>query len=689
MNRILLLIYLLVALGTAGVFSSVTLPGEQPPLAPEPHHTKVVREIVNIFRFYHYEEQEFDDTLSALVYNKYLDMLDGNRMYFMASDIQDFAPYKYKLDDDLKASDLTFPYLVYNRLTERMNERIDFALSTKESDFDYTGSDTYKYDREKDPWLKSRKSLDSLWNLKLKSESLSLRLAGKKEEQSEETLRKRYTNLRDQLKKQRSEDVFQLYMNALAESIEPHTSYFSPRTAESFKISMSNSLEGIGATLRTDGEYTKVVSVTKGSPADKSKEISANDKIISIAQGDDGEMEDVIGWRIDDVVSKIRGAKGTVVRLEIIPSGAGPNTPTKIVRLVRDKIKLEEQSAKSEIINLKYKERNYQIGVVHLPSFYLDFEAMQRKEKDYKSTTGDVTKILTEFKSKNVDAVIMDLRGNGGGSLYEAVELTGLFIDQGPVVQVRDSHGGVEVKTDEPGTAYSGPLAVMVDRFSASASEIFAAAIQDYGRGIIVGSQTYGKGTVQNLIDLSRVMPTETAKLGQLKITMAKFYRISGGSTQHAGVTPDIEIPGMFSAEEFGESSEPTALPYDKIASTSYKVLGNLQPIIPTLRKEHEARMSVSSDYAYLLDNIKEYNRRKEEKFITLNEMKLKSERDEADKKELERYNKRRISKGLAPIQKLDDKPVDDKDDDFLLDETGAILIDMIRLLNSSAAKSR
>lgn len=672
-------LYMLAAVSAAGLFYTTPYPSGIPKLEPLPEHAKVAKEIVNALRFYHYKEQVFDDSLSALVYDNYFEALDGNRMYFLSSDLDRFRPQRLKLDDQLKDGDLSFAYDVYNLYAERVDDRITFAVNLAEKPMSYEGNELYGFDRSESRWFSSREELDQYWTLKIKYETLNLKLAGKEEKQSEETITKRYNTFRSQMEKQKSEDVFQLYMNALTEAVEPHTSYFSPRTAESFKITMSNSLEGIGATLRTEGEYTRVVETVKGGPADKSGQVFKDDRIVSVGQGDDGELEDVIGWRIDDVVSKIRGPKGTVVRLEILPADAPPGGPTKIIRLIRDKVKLEEQSAKSEILSVKDGAKTYRIGRIDLPSFYLDYEAMQRGEKDYKSTTGDVTKILKEFVKEKVDGVIMDLRGNGGGSLYEAIELTGLFIDNGPVVQVRDAQGRVEVKLDEPGIVYSGPFLVMVDRFSASASEIFAGAIQDYGRGLVVGNTTYGKGTVQNLMDINRLLPRESAKLGQLKMTIAKFYRITGSSTQHKGVEPDIRFPEMYAAEDYGESAEKTALPWDKIMPAQYTSIRNLSAEIVRLSANHETRMKTSEDYKLLLEDIDEFAKRRKEKTVVLNEQQMKEEREADRKRELTDYNRQRALKGLPPIEKMEDRPKEEKPYDFVKDESAQILVDFIR----------
>lgn len=672
-------LYMLAAVSAAGLFYTTPFPSGIPKLEPLPEHAKVAKEIVNALRFYHYKEQVFDDSLSALVYDNYFEALDGNRMYFLSSDLNRFRSQRLNLDDQLKDGDISFAYDVYNLYAERVDDRITFAVNLTEKPMTYDGNEVYGFDRSESDWFSTREELDQYWTLKIKYETLNLKLAGKEEKQSEETITKRYNTFRSQMEKQKSEDVFQLYMNALTEAVEPHTSYFSPRTAESFKITMSNSLEGIGATLRTEGEYTRVVETVKGGPADKSGQVFKDDRIVSVGQGDEGDLEDVIGWRIDDVVSKIRGPKGTVVRLEILPADAPPGGPTKIIRLIRDKVKLEEQSAKSEILSVKDGAKTYKIGRIDLPSFYLDYEAMQRGEKDYKSTTGDVTKILKEFVKEKVDGVIMDLRGNGGGSLYEAIELTGLFIDNGPVVQVRDAQGRVEVKRDEPGMVYSGPFLVMVDRFSASASEIFAGAIQDYGRGLVVGNTTYGKGTVQNLMDINRLLPRESAKLGQLKMTIAKFYRITGSSTQHKGVEPDIRFPEMYAAEDYGESAEKTALPWDKINPAQYSSIRNLSAEIVRLSANHEARMKTSEDYTLLLEDIDEFAKRRKEKTVVLNEQQMKEEREADRRRELTDYNRQRALKGLPPIEKMEDRPKEEKPYDFVKDESAQILVDFIR----------
>lgn len=664
-KRILIFYFVFCAATVTGLFSQEKSVDPVADLAPEEQHGRVGQEVANALRFYHYKEPAIDDSLSAHFFDAYLDLLDPQKVYFLQSDIDGFAAKRLQLDDALKSGDVQFAYDVFNLLRKRMLGRISFVLGTDLKAFDYSRDEYFEYDREHAPYFASPAEQDEYWRKRIKYEALNLKLAGKESEKSEETIEKRYKNLNDAMRKQNSEDVFQLYMNALTEVVDPHSSYFSPRTAESFKINMSNSLEGIGATLSSEGEYTKIVELVKGGPADKSRQLMKNDKIVAVGQGE-GEMEDILGWRIDDVVSKIRGAKGTVVRLEIMPANAADGR-TKIVSLVREKVKLEEQSAKGEV-HILGKTR---IGVIRVPSFYFDFEAYQRGEKDYKSTTGDVARILDDFRKQKVKGVVMDLRGNGGGSLIEAVELTGLFIDRGPVVQVRDAEGQTDIKFDEAGIRWEGPLLVMIDRFSASASEIFAGAIQDYGRGIIAGSQSYGKGTVQNLMDLNRLLPREQLKLGQLKLTLAKFYRITGSSTQHRGVMPDIEFPSAFPAEEYGESSEKYALPWDQIRGVVFTGNPAIKAAVPQLQKLHDSRMAGNLRYKYLLEDIDEFRRRKAETRVSLNEEILKKERDA--EKEKEKAREEALKTVPAAKTGRDEK-------DFLLDEACQILKDMMML---------
>lgn len=666
-RKLILLYFLLSAVTVTGIFSTEKSVDPLPEITPDANHGKIAQEIGNALRFYHYKEPKLNDSLSSHFFDAYFESLDPQKSYFLQSDIDAFADQRYQLDDLIKMGDVSFAFKVYNTMRNRMTERIQYVLSIDQKAVDYSVDEYFEYDREKAPYFTSISEQDEYWRKRIKYESLNLILAGKEIDQTEETVEKRYTNLYNALKKQNSEDVFQIFMNALTQVVDPHSTYFSPKTADRFKISMSNSLEGIGATLSTEGEYTKIVELVKGGPADKSKQIMKNDRIVAVGQSE-GEMEDVLGWRIDDVVSKIRGDKGTVVRLEILPASA-TDGQTKIVSIIRDKIKLEEQSAKGSVQTYGKTK----VGVIDLPSFYFDYDAYSKGEKDFKSTTSDVAKILADFKRQKVKGVVMDLRGNGGGSLIEAVELTGLFINRGAIVQVRDASGKVDVKYDEPGISWDGALVVVVDRFSASASEIFAGAIQDYGRGVIVGSQTYGKGTVQNLMDLNRLMPYEQGKLGQLKMTLAKFYRVNGSSTQHKGVEPDITYPSPFPAEEYGESSEKYALSWDQIKSAPFMANAALKTTFPYLIKLHNERMESNIEYKFLLEDIEEFNKQKAEVKISIKEDVMKAKRDADKQKEADR--KKLLESKNGKNKEAADEP------DFLLIESCLILKDLIQLM--------
>ncbi len=641
--------------------------------------------IATILQRYHYRKFKLDDSLSNVIFNRYLKSLDYGKYYFYASDIDNFDKYRYQLDDDIKDGNLQPAFYIFNKFRERAYERFDYAEKLLTKGFDFNKPDSIQIDRKNAAWAANSAQMDELWRRKVKSDALSLILAGKKWDDIQKLLKKRYENLRKNIMEYKNEDVFQLFENSFTESLDPHTNYMSPVTSQNFNIEMTRSLEGIGAQLQTEDEYTKVVEIIPGGPAFKSKLLHRGDKIIGVAQGKDGEMVDVIGWRITDVVQLIRGKKGSIVRLQIIPGNEGVNAAPKEITLVRDKIKLEEQSAKDKILDIKQNGKTYKFGVITLPAFYSDYNAEQRGDKDYKSTTRDVKKLVDELKKANVQGIIIDLRNNGGGSLEEAIKLTGLFIKNGPVVQIKKSNGSIDVEDDpDKSIDYTGPLFVLVNRFSASASEIFSAAIQDYGRGLIIGSNTYGKGTVQNLIDLNRLMPSESKKLGQVKLTIAKFYRINGASTQHLGVIPDIKFPSLINDKEYGESTEPSSLPWDQIDSTKYVRFGDIQKYVPELIKLHLARIKNNDpEWNEFTDEVKEYREAHDKKYLSLNEEVRKEEQKEIEQKKFDRENERRKSLGLKLLPK-GEKPTNDNTpkDDPELDETGHILADYINLIS-------
>ncbi|GAB1348954.1 carboxy terminal-processing peptidase [Ignavibacteriales bacterium] len=651
-------------------------------LTAEERHSSAMQLVSMFIERYHYSPKAIDDSLSAWIYKDYLKSLDYQKMYFLQSDIDEFDKYKFVLDQNIGTGNLLPPFDMFNRYKERLNERIKFVLSVLQKPLDLTKNDEINLDREKAYFAKTEAELNDLWVKRVKFDVIGLILGGKEEKDAREVLEKRYKNLHKAVLQYKADDVFQIFMSSVMESIDPHSSYMSPKNSQDFNINMSQSLEGIGATLTSENDYVTIVRVVPGGPASKSGLLDDGDRIIAVAQGDDGEMIDIVGWRTDDAVQLIRGAKGTVVRLSILKKKDGANAIPKEIRLVREKIKIEEQSAKKKIIEINDEGKQYKIGVIDVPSFYLDFEGKRKGEKDFKSTSNDVKKIIDTLKSEGVSGIVMDLRNNGGGSLIEAIELTGLFISTGAVVQVKEADGNVKVNKDtDPFIAWDGPMAVLINSGSASASEIFAGAIQDYGRGIILGEQSFGKGTVQNLIDLDKVSGGE--KLGQLTLTIAKFYRISGGSNQHKGVIPDILFPSAFDPSETGESSYPTALPWDKINATVYQAFSGLSDKINDLSVKHDARTAKNGEYQYFIKDLEKSKAHRGKKVFSLNLEKRKSEQEEI-KKEEEARKKDRANKGLIELDK-DGKVVKEKlvVEDPLLEESGHILANLIEVLDS------
>ena len=587
---------------------------------------------------FHYKPEALDSKMSAQIFDHYLDALDSDRLFLLQSDVDRFLPERDKLGDAIYNEDLSAPFAIYNLYLQRVGERIAYARDALKHDFDFTKEESYQYQREKAPWAKSTDELNDLWRKRVKNDWLRLKLAGKKDADIRSTLDKRYANYTDRLRQLNSEDVFQTFMNAYAMAIEPHTNYLGPRASENFDIAMKLSLEGIGAVLQRDDDYTAIREIVPAGPAFLSGKLKVGDRILSVGQGENGALVDVIGWRLDDVVDKIRGAKDTVVRLEVQPAEVTDGKHF-MVSLVRKKVTIEEQAAKSSVIDVKNGDVTRRIGVISLPTFYQDFEAHRRGDKDYKSATRDVARILADLKKQNVDGVVVDLRNNGGGSLTEATDLTGLFIGKGPVVQVRSANGRIEEEqSGDVNMAWSGPLAVLINRNSASASEIFAAAIQDYGRGLIVGENSYGKGTVQNLVDLDQVKGNEKPSFGELKMTIAQFFRVNGGSTQIRGVAPDIAFPLTGDFDQNGEQAFDNALPWTSIAAANYSPTGNLSTIVPLLETRHEARVATMKDWQALEADIADARTLRKETSISLNEQVRRAERDEQERKHAERH---------------------------------------------------
>lgn len=652
------------------------------PVEPKPYYMLEDQLISTMLSRYHYKKFDLNDSLSSVILDRYVKSLDYNKSYFLLSDIENFNKYRYELDDVIKSGDVEPFYNIFNVYLLRLRDRIEYIDTIFNKEFDYTLDEKFMFNRDNAPWAKSEKELDEIWRKRIKNDALSLKLNGKSWEEIKKNLSSRYNNYSQILMQYHSEDVFQLAMNSFTQTIDPHTNYFSPITSENFKIDMSLSLEGIGARLQYDDGYTKVVEIIPGGPAFKSKKLHVDDKIVAVAQGDSGEYVDVVGWRITDVVQLIRGPKGTTVRLQILPSDRGLSHEPFELSLVRDKIKLEDQSAKSSVIDVENNGKNYKVGVITIPKFYSDFEGQLRGDKDFRSTSKDVKKLLKDLEKQNVNGVIIDLRNDGGGSLMEAIKVTGLFIKTGPVVQVKNTANSVEVDKDtDPEIVYDGPLAVLVNRFSASASEIFAGAIQNYERGVIIGENTYGKGTVQNLIDLNKITNTHNYKFGQLKLTIAKFYRIDGSSTQRIGVTPDIQFPSAVDPKEFGESSEPSALIWDQISPTTYTPFADLTSVIPKLKQLSKQRTDIDPEFNYIREDIKEYKESKNDLFVSLNEEVRKTEKDEREERKFQRENERRKVKGLKLLEKGETPPEKEEEpvDPFLM-ESAHIITDMVSL---------
>lgn len=691
------------ACNAATIAPPIKVPGSNN-LEPTEQQSMVCKTVAKFITSYNYKKVELNDSLSTIIYNRYLKSLDETHTYLLASDIQDFDKYKHSLSDDIKNGNLNDVYYIFNVFQKRYQERIKYSIAQLNNNFDFTKKESFTYDRTDLPWVATQADMDKEWTKRVKYDLLNLVLADKDIAKNKEKLKKRYEDLLLQNSKLNGNDVFQIFMDDFTNSIDPHTNYFDPFNAAQFNMEMSRSLQGIGATLQTKNEYVTIQSVVAGGPADKSHQINPGDRILAVAQGKDGEFQDIIGWRIDNAIKLIRGNKGTVVKLKILPQGKAVSDQPKTIELVRDKIVLKDQLVKQEIKTYNSNGKTYKIGIINVPAFYADFNAARAGDANYQSTTRDMRLILDTLKRANVDGIVVDLRENGGGSLNEAISLTGLFIKTGPVVQVRDTQDQVDVNKDEdPSVAYSGPMAVLVDRFSASASEIFSGAIQDYGRGLIIGTQTYGKGTVQSEIDLDKIItPSVAEKLGlttgqkkpvstgstnqygQLNLTIAKFYRISGNSTQHKGVIPDIQFPSLIPLDKYGEDTDPSALPFDVIAKSNYTKVADLSPLIPSLRKMHDQRVANSAAYKAYEQTIADYRKSEKQKTVTLSAQELKKQRDDDEAKTLARDNSLRVALGYKPLKKGETKPKNEDLDPLKL-EAGQILIDFINTDNKVA----
>ncbi len=656
-------------------------------LAPTERHRRVSKLVSNVIERSHYRQSPINDPVSALVLDRFLDQLDGSRSYFLASDIAEFERFRYQLDDAVVQGSLEPVFFIYNRFQQRNRERITYALELLKTEPDFTVDEYFEFDRAKAPWAKSQEELNEIWRKRVKNDALSLMLTEKPWPEVREILQKRYERVLKRTEQVTSDDIFEVFMNAFAHVFDPHSSYFSPRNSEEYRIQMSLSYEGIGASLQLVDDYVTVLNVLPGGPAALSGKLNPNDRITAVAEGKDGKLIDVVGWRLDDVVQLIRGKVNTVVRLQILPAGATPGSQEKTIELVRNKVTLEAQAAQKEVRKIKRGDREFTVGIINVPSFYQDFEAKASGEKDYRSTTRDVRRLIEQLKAENMDALVMDLRGNGGGHLTEATGLTGLFIPAGPIVQLRETGGRVEVLDDtEPSVAWDGPLVVLVDRFSASASEIFAGAIQDYGRGIIVGQQTYGKGSVQNLYPLDRYALGTDPGFGQLTVTIGKYYRVTGESTQHRGVQPDISLPSAISPQEVGESTRESALPWDRIRPVQFTKVAHWVQAVPALAQAHEQRVQSDPDFKFLLAELESFEKVRSQKKLSLNLKTRISEREQLEKARLARENERRAAHGLPPIEKLSDLNGAEPPD-AVLAETAQIAADLSSMSSTYLTK--
>jgi len=669
LNRITLGLIPLMLSGQALALNMKYTMDQIPKLAPEPQHKVSTTRLTGLFTRTHFKPFDLNDNFSHKIAKRYYESLDFNKSLFTQTDIDGFKKYDKSFDDMLNSGNVTVIYDIYQLHMKRRFERFNYALSLLDKPMDFTIADEYKYDREDVLWASNTAQLDEIWRQRVKYDALNLKLTGKKWSEIQEVLGKRYNNALKRITQSKSEDVYQVFMNAFSRAIDPHTSYLSPRNAERFQVEMSLSLEGIGAMLQAVDDYTVITQLVPGGPADKSEKLAPDDKIVGVGQGDE-KIVDVVGWRLDDVVDLIKGPKGSTVKLEIVSGKVGGIDSSRVISIEREKIKLEDRQAKLEIVESKLPQyKNRKLAIINVPSFYVNL-------------TRDVKKLLMEAKAKNVEGVVIDLRNNGGGSLPEAMALSGLFIGEGPVVQVKNGANRVDVKYDpEKTTFYDGNVSVLVNRYSASASEIFAAALQDYGRALVLGEQTFGKGTVQQHRGLSRIYDYYKNPIGYITYTIQKFYRINGGSTQNKGVIPDILFPTPIVADEFGEVVADNTLPWDSIPKAKYNVVGDVSPAsFSVLNQKHVKRIANEQEFQFMANDIARYKIQKDKDTISLVETVRIKEREEAESRSLTRANLRRKTQGLEAVKSLDDLPKKSPTLDPYLDEAANVTFDFIDL---------
>ncbi len=645
-------------------------------LYPLEIHSDISSRIVRITEGLHYERVDIDNSLSSEILDRYLDNLDGSRYYFLSSDVSSFSKFRFEIDNLSRNGDTSPAFEIFNLYQSRVKDRIDYALSLLQNEIDFSEDESFIFDRENSNWPRNINESNELWRKRVKNDALNLSLIGETWDEIRETLSSRYERIRDGAHDVTEAEIFELYINSMMRSVDPHSTYFTPRNSEEYRIQMSLSYQGIGATLQLNEDMVTISDITPGGPAFRSGLLFIQDKIIGVSQSIGDDPIDVIGWDLDDVVQLIRGPMGTDVTLHILRAGSLQGAAPDVITITRDEIKLEEQAAKSSILEINHLDAVLKIGVITVPSFYQDFDARSEGDDDYTSTTRDVARLVDQLQLDGIDGLVIDLRNNGGGHLSEATSLTGLFIDEGPIVQIKERRGPANVLGDPSrGAIYSGPLAVLVNRYSASASEIFAGAIQDYGRGIVVGQQTYGKGTVQNMFNLDQFSNDDD--YGQLTLTIGKYYRITGESTQHRGVMPDITLPSAINTSEIGESSSTAALPWDQIPGTRFRKSQDLTNVISVLRQNHNLRMLSDSDLVYFQSNVDASINNQSLSEITLNRDERQRDRDDQDQDRLNRFNHWRSINGYEQVVSVD-LITPDLIPDFNLNETGKILADFI-----------
>ncbi|KGK41744.1 peptidase S41 [Nitrincola sp. A-D6] len=659
----------------------------------EPQHEEALLDVISALQQSHYSGKKMDEQLSSDIFVRYLKDLDPSRIYLYQADIREFEHAREAIGLEILMGNTHTGFAIYNRFHQRQMERLEYMLDILQDEshsFDFNTSESIETDRTEADWVETTEEMEQLWYKRLKNALISLKLADQSVAEARETLIQRYENQINRLAQTNNEDVFERYANAIAHEFDPHSQYLSPRNQENFQINMSLSLEGIGAVLQGEDEHTKVVRLVPGGPADLAGQLKPSDTIIGVGQDSDGPIQDVIGWRLDEVVNLIRGPRESTVRLQIIPADSMDRSAHRVITIVRDKVRLEEQAAQKRILDLERNGQPYRVGVIEIPAFYIDFTAMQAGDPEYKSTTRDVEELIEELKSENIDSLIVDLRNNGGGSLREANELTGLFISRGPTVQIRDASGRVDILGDfDPKVAWNGPIAVIVNRLSASASEIFAGAIQDYNRGLVVGSRTFGKGTVQTLLPLEH---------GQMKLTHAKFYRISGESTQNEGVQPHILFPTLFDEKDIGESALEGALPWDTVNPVRHGRFPSLTPFLDELISRHEARIANDPDFTFMHKQVERSKEQRQQTQVPLNITEVRAQRDEVEQWQVDTENQRRMAKDEPPIRQLSElddllpkdaqgRPINPEAESILM-ETAEIMVDFIDLHLSHTAQA-